>query len=352
MRALRIDDAPASPVVAANRGLEVARAELVGLLIDGARLASPGLLATALLAARLAARPVITTPAWHLGPVTHMRAAEAGYDQSVEDTLLAESEWEIDGYRLFARSTLSGSSGRGVFGPMGESNSLFMRRESWAELGGLDEAFALPGGGLANHDLFQRACALEEARLIVLLGEGTFHQLHGGASTSRRFSWDEMLADFEAIRGPGAHRPPENEPLYVGTVPGPYLSHLERSAHQAIERGGRSRLRPTEACATTIGSISVVAPAARAVSRCQFRLSIPPHEESPHRRSCSRRPCLLGGGGGRRRKLRRRARVSFVPPVTRRAGPTSPVHSTSSWRRCRTELISFRPAVVTASKAH
>ena len=30
----------------------------------------------------------------------------------------------------------------------------------WDELGGLDERFALPGGGLANHDLYRRACEL------------------------------------------------------------------------------------------------------------------------------------------------------------------------------------------------
>ena len=34
------------------------------------------------------------------------------------------------------------------------------RRTMWDELGGLDERFALPGGGLVNHDLYRRACDL------------------------------------------------------------------------------------------------------------------------------------------------------------------------------------------------
>ena len=68
---------------------------------------------------------------------------------------------------------------------MGESSSLFLTRELWRELGGLDERFALPGGGLVNHDLYRRACALDDVQLVVMLGEGTFHQIHGGASTSR-----------------------------------------------------------------------------------------------------------------------------------------------------------------------
>ncbi len=158
LRTVRLEPAPSSPARAANRGLSLADADLVGLFIDGARLASPGLLRTVCLASRLAERPVITCPAFHLGTVPHMRAAEVGYDQAREDRLLRDSGWEADGYRLFAISTFSGSSARGIFGPLGESNALFMRRETWNELGGVDESFCLPGGGLANHDLYQRAC--------------------------------------------------------------------------------------------------------------------------------------------------------------------------------------------------
>ncbi|MEY2459681.1 MAG: hypothetical protein QOG30_1511 [Acidimicrobiaceae bacterium] len=235
LRIEQIDPAPPSPVHAANRGLELAEGALVGLLIDGARLASPGLLAGACRARVLAERPVITAPAFHLGSVKHMHASEVGYDQTAEDDLLAGSGWEADGYRLFEISVLAGSSGRGLFGPMGESSSLFMPREQWDELGGLDDRFALPGGGLANHDLYRRACALGGIELIVLLGEGTFHQYHGGAATSRRFTWDEMHADYVTIRGE-PHRPPSNEPLYVGRTAAAVLPHVERSARQAIDR--------------------------------------------------------------------------------------------------------------------
>ena len=242
VRFVRLDGASPSPARAANHGLELAQGDLVGLMIDGARLASPGLLATAGRAARLAARPVITCPAFHLGSTVHKRAAEVGYDRAAEDELLAASGWETDGYRLFDVSTLSGSSARGLFGPMGESNALFMTRSTWDELGGVDERFTLPGGGLANHDLFQRACALDDATLIVLLGEGTFHQYHGGAATSGRFSWDEMHAEFVAIRGHD-NRPPQNRPLYVGTVPDAYLPYVEQSSRLALDRHAPSKDR-------------------------------------------------------------------------------------------------------------
>jgi hypothetical protein len=233
----RLDPAPPSPVRAANEGIALARGELVGLVLDGARLASPGLLATARQAARLAARPVVTAPAFHLGDVTHMQAREAGYDQDAEDELLARSGWEDDGYALFGISTLAGSSGRGLFGPMGESSSLFLPRPLWDELGGLDEAFTLPGGGLANHDLYRRACELDGVQLVVLLGEGTFHQIHSGAATSRRHTWDDMHAEYEAIRG-RPYQPPANEPLYLGRVPPTLLGHLDRSVRWALRHHG------------------------------------------------------------------------------------------------------------------
>ncbi len=234
LRSTRIAPAPPSPAHAANVGLEMARGELVGLLIDGARMASPGLLARAVMARRLAERPVVASLGWHLGPGLHARAPETGYDQGTEDRLLAELDWERDGYRLFDVATLAESSSRGWFAPLGESNALFMRAETWATLGGLDERFALPGGGLANHDLFRRACELDGAQLVVLLGEGTFHQIHGGAATSGRVPWDAMHDEYVALRG-RPWKPPENDRLYLGTVPPTVLPHVEHAAQRALD---------------------------------------------------------------------------------------------------------------------
>jgi hypothetical protein len=233
IRSVRVDPAPPSPAHAANLGAETARADFVGLLIDGARMASPGLLARALLARRLAERPIVATLGWHLGETLHAHAGDAGYDQAAEDRLLADLDWEHDGYRLFAAATLAESSSRGWFGPMGESNGLFMDAATWQDLGGIDERFALPGGGLANHDLFRRACELDGTQLVVLLGEGTFHQIHGGAATSGRFGWEQMHDEYVALRG-RPYKPPERERLYLGTVPDSALPHVERAARRAI----------------------------------------------------------------------------------------------------------------------
>lgn len=228
LRCERLDPAPPSPARAANTGIRQARGELVGLLLDGARMASPRLLARARLAARLHERAVVATLAWHLGTAPHMEARATGWDADAEDALLASVDWEHDGYQLFAISTFAGSSRRGWFGPMGESNALFLPRTLWSELGGLDEAFDLPGGGLVNHDLYRRACELAGAQLVVLLGEGTFHQHHGGAATSRRYRRDELFAQYEALRK-RPYVPPDNEPLLLGTVPPAAREHLQAS---------------------------------------------------------------------------------------------------------------------------
>jgi glycosyltransferase involved in cell wall biosynthesis len=231
LRIERVEQAPPSPAHAANLGIALALGELVGLLVDGARMASPGLLAYALLARRVVDRAVIATLGWHLG-VLHARAAEVGYDQATEDRLLDETQWEADGYRLFGISELAASSSRGWFGPLGESNALFLARDMWSELGGLDESFVTPGGGRLNHDLYRRACELERARLIVLLGEGTFHQIHGGATTSGRY--DKGMEEYERLRGE-RYTPPVIEPIFLGTMPPHALSHLEHSVRWAVD---------------------------------------------------------------------------------------------------------------------
>jgi hypothetical protein len=238
IRVERLDPAPPSPARAANLGLELVEAPLVGLVVDGARMASPGLLATARRAATLFKRPIVASVGYHLGSVRHMAAEDAGYDRGVEDELLASIDWEDDGYRLFTVSTLAGSSAWGWFEPLAESSALFLPRELWHELRGLDVAFELPGGGLVNHDLYRRACELEGTKLIQLLGEGTFHQFHGGAATSRRFTFEEMQADYEAIRG-DRYRAPRKETTYVGRLPDTAIGHLVESARLTEQRRSR-----------------------------------------------------------------------------------------------------------------
>jgi glycosyltransferase involved in cell wall biosynthesis len=182
VRVLHCTQPTPSPALAVNEGLAAARGELIGVWIDGARLASPGLIAACRTASTLHPRAVIATINYQLGPQLQFLAAEEGYDQREEDRLLASIEWPSDGYRLFEIATSELRAG--LEGPMLESNALFLSRALWDELGGYDEQFAEPGGGVVNPDTFIRASALPDSQLIRIAGEGTFHQIHGGLSTS------------------------------------------------------------------------------------------------------------------------------------------------------------------------
>jgi glycosyltransferase involved in cell wall biosynthesis len=235
-RLIRIDHASPSPAQAVNRGIAQARGEVVGVMIDGARIATPGLLHFARHGTRLYDRAVVATLGWYLGSDLQSRAITAGYDQLHEDALLASIEWPADGYRLFEIGTMDESSIDGWFQPISESNALFVRRELWELLGGLDERFDSPGGGLVNLDTFRRVLEVPDAELVILLGEATFHQLHDGISTNalpedQDGNWRRWAGQYESIRGRPFESPrPVHPPTYLGTLPRSALARMVRAA--------------------------------------------------------------------------------------------------------------------------
>jgi glycosyltransferase involved in cell wall biosynthesis len=238
VRMHHITNAAVSPAAAINAGLALAEGELIGVMIDGARMASPRLLSASLRAARLHAWPVIASLGFHLGPDVQYQSVHKGYDQQAEDALLASIDWPADGYRLFDISVFAGSSRQGWFQPISESNALFLPCSMWQELGGYDERFISPGGGMINLDTYVRASELADSQLVVLLGEGTFHQVHGGVATNARASlWDDFHAEYLRVRGK-PFAPPAARPWYFGEVDPCVLKSIELSARLARRRNG------------------------------------------------------------------------------------------------------------------
>ena len=108
----------------------------------------------------------------------------------------------------------------------------------WKELGGFDEAFQCAGGGLANLDLYERALALPDTRLVMLLGEGNFHQVHGGiASNAPTSNWDLWHGEYKRIRGRD-YRIPDARAAYFGSIEAPVLGHLDHSIRAARHKSG------------------------------------------------------------------------------------------------------------------
>ena len=228
-RLLRTPPAP-SPAAAVNAAARQAAGEAIAVSIDGARMLSPGIIAGILAGLQTAADPVVATLAWHLGPKVQNESILEGYDAAAEDALLATVDWQRDGYELFRIATLAASSGSGWFQPLSESNCLAVPRAAWDSLGGLEERFVSPGGGFVNLDFYRRACDRAES-LLTLLGEGTFHQVHGGVATNtpwERHPFESFHAEYQAIRGE-AFAPPLREAVYLGGMPDQALPFLRHS---------------------------------------------------------------------------------------------------------------------------
>ena len=218
-----IENAPLSPAHAINFGAKKAKGEIFGIMIDGARILTPGVIKYAIKAARTYPNPVIAVIGFHLGPEVQNLSMAKGYSREKEDELLASIDWAQNGYKLFEISCLAESCKGSWFSQIGESNCIFMKKESFFKLGGYDERFDLPGGGIVNLDTYARACEIPDSTLVFMLGEGAFHQLHSGICTNADL--DKQRAQLKAygeqyskIRDEDYSKPTK-EITYIGHIP-------------------------------------------------------------------------------------------------------------------------------------
>lgn len=226
---------PPSPAAAINAAVRGSSGSAVAVCIDGARMASPGIVRHMLAALDAWADPVVATLGWHLGPKLQNLSMLEGYDQAAEDRLLDTIDWRHEGYDLFTVSCLAGSCGGGWLLPITESNCLAMHRSSYERIGGFDERFLCPGGGLVGLDFFKRASE-STSDLVLLLGEGTFHQFHGGVATNAPLEvhpYESFHTEYQRLRGE-PFAPPNVKPSYLGGMPLQCLPFLRHSVEQAI----------------------------------------------------------------------------------------------------------------------
>lgn len=221
-----VEDAHPSPAQALNQGVAMANADLVCPVIDGARMASPGLVYWGLEATKCSPRSIALTAGFHLGDKLQQLAVEEGYCQATEDALLQSIGWPANGYRLFEICALAGSAQFAWFGDLRESNAPILPKSLFEEMGGYDEAFDIPGGGLINLDFLKRLIELQGTQCFTIMGEGTFHQFHGGVTTSRRVhkpesdgvtTWKKYNDQYRSIRG-ADYSPPAGKPILFGRL--------------------------------------------------------------------------------------------------------------------------------------
>ncbi len=240
VRYFYLDDPPPSPAYAVNFAVEQSRGEVLAVMLDGAHMLTPRVLFYGLAAFAYHDNPVVSTPAFFLGPGAQPETVPAGYDAVEEDRLLASIDWPEDGYRLFDIGVpyryqfASGPPKLYWFIPRFESNCLFTRRRAFDAVGGCDLRFDIPGGGCLLPDLCRELGELPDAVLIQLLGEASFHQVHGGVSTSvtreeQEKLWARYTAQYEAIRG---------RPYHICQKPLEFLGHMpNKSARDLMLTG-------------------------------------------------------------------------------------------------------------------
>jgi cephalosporin hydroxylase len=215
-------DATPSPAHALNRGIALARGDAFAFMIDGAHVLTPGVLRFGMAGISTYAPSVVATQQWYVGPGQQGDALLSGYDQNYEDRLFTEIEWPIDGYRLFDIGHFIGD--RDWFDGVWESNCMFVPRSILEQVGGFDETFSTPGGGYANLEFYERLGSSPDVTVTTIIGEGSFHQVHGGMTTNesdtdeRRRRIAGYAQQYAEMRG-RSFRGPGRTMHFVGSMP-------------------------------------------------------------------------------------------------------------------------------------
>jgi len=231
-----IEDALVSPASVINTACRDARGSHLMVMIDGAHILSPGVLKTASLAFKTFDNAFVATTPFHIGQYLQNDAHLNGYTREVEDELMATVDWKANGYKLFSIANECADMSKGWFGCLFESGCFGIRRDSYMAMGGMDERFVSPGGGMVNLEFFSRAVMNPQLEYVVMVGEGTFHQYHGGVATSAAWTehpWERFHEEYKAILGVPYFRVPRL-PFYMGSLRVQNLHAAKKSAIHGI----------------------------------------------------------------------------------------------------------------------
>jgi len=173
-----------SPVFALNDAIKHAKFDMVGLMIDGAHMLSPGIFRNTRDIAQLYSRPVINIPQYYLGNLS--QNLNPHLDAWTKETWwLNHLNWPEQGYSLFGYALFPGEN---IFKSVNnciESNCLIARKVVYEECGAFDERFDEPGAGFANLEMFTRLTNHHDNTYVMFPGEGSFHQDHDGTTTKK-----------------------------------------------------------------------------------------------------------------------------------------------------------------------
>lgn len=226
-----------SPAAALNYAVrDCAQGSLLLIVPDGACILSPGILVKLAAMSMSYEDPLVAAAIMHLGPERQNVSMLKGYNQQAEDALLSNTNWLYDGYELFKCVGDFADDTGGWFGTPNESGAIGIKRSAFDDLGGFDERFESPGGGLCTIDFFQRAMQ-QCHEYIMLLGEGTFHQFHGGVAQNAPLGnhpWQTFHDEYVRLKG-GPYTRYTRRPTYFGKIPWAATALASKSANMGID---------------------------------------------------------------------------------------------------------------------
>lgn len=235
------EEESSSPVPAVNFAFEKCRGSFVGLIIDGARMLSPRVIEHALIANNASSDAVAMVPGYHIGSQEqHLHSESYTFEQ--DQQLLDSIHWQTNGYRLFEISTFSNGNRRGFLQPMMECSCVFAAHSNFEKIGFADSRFMLAGGGAINLHIYRSLGMLKDSKLFVLAGEGSFHQYHGGATTSHDDQRENLMAQYmEQLNEcwPDGFQALRREPTLLGSISSQANKALASSCEFAQTRFNR-----------------------------------------------------------------------------------------------------------------
>ena len=228
------DESGKSPAAAMHAAITVARGKFLCLMIDGARMVTPGVLHNAAMAMNVTSDALIAVPGYHLGTTDQHLQPNTEANKASEQKMLQDIDWQNNGYGLFDIAHQSGANPKGSIYPFVESNCVVVHRRHMAKIGNDCQYFQLAGGGALNLYIFRQLCLLPETVLFSLPGEGSFHQMHGGVTTAPDDERDVLVTQMKDQlhdRLGQAFRPPRVAPILLGRV--------QLGAHNFLEKSVR-----------------------------------------------------------------------------------------------------------------
>lgn len=207
-----------SPIEALRLGLQLSKGKYVMVMIDGAHILTPNVLSKWCDVIQVYPSSCVYTQRYHLGK--YRQNDNPDYNQSKEDELLKSIDWENNGYNLFSISSFQ-QTAEWWFSRHYESNCIVFLKERLVEYASFDKDYISIGGGFLNLDIFKRG--VEDARntVVVLMGESTFHQFHGGTTTNVARGQVKLLTyrkEYFRLNGVHYSRPESINLHYFGNI--------------------------------------------------------------------------------------------------------------------------------------